>query len=86
MNYALLAVARQSRSKRAPSPLTIPQPLRREKLLRYAQFYLALSRRKFKFDIFRVQVSATQICKFDFKFGRKKAKAKYREMILNVLK
>ena len=43
-------------------------------------------RREFKFDIFRVQVSAAQICKFDFKFERKRVKAKYFEMIFGVLK
>ena len=33
-------------AKSLPTPFN-PLPLRREKLLRYAQFYLALSRRKF---------------------------------------
>ena len=50
----------------------LSNPTARERLLRYAQFYLVLERRKFKFDVFRVRVSATQICKFDFKFKYKK--------------
>ena len=52
-------------AKEPPSPLTIPYPLRREKLLHCVQVYLALSRRKFKFDIFRVRVSVAQIYKFE---------------------
>ena len=67
MNYALLAVARQSRSKRAPFPLN--DPLRRERW-RHC-FALQAKRREFKFDIFKVRVSVTQICKFNFKFERK---------------
>jgi len=45
----------------------LSNPTAREMLLHYVQVYLALSRRKFKFDVFKVQVSAAQICKFDFK-------------------
>ncbi|WP_298057806.1 hypothetical protein, partial [uncultured Campylobacter sp.] len=49
----------------------LSNPTARERLLRYAQFYPVLSRRKCKFDIFKMWVSVAQICKFNFKFERK---------------
>jgi len=41
------------------------------------QVYLALSRRKCKFEIFKIRVSVIQICKFDFKFERKKSRRRF---------
>ena len=38
----------------------LSNPTAREMLLHYVQVYLALSRRKFKFDVFKVQVSAAK--------------------------
>ena len=38
-----------------------------------------------KFTFLKMRVSASKICKFDFKFDRKKDKAKYFEMDLNVV-
>ena len=46
-------------------------PAAREKLLHCVQVNLALSRRKCKFDIFKIRVSVDKICKFGFKFERK---------------
>ena len=43
----------------------LSNPTAREMLLHYVQVYLALSRRKFKFDVFKVRVSAAQIYKFE---------------------
>ena len=48
-----------------------PTPLHVRGCCTACRLNLTLSRHKFKFNIFEVRVSATQICKFDFKFERK---------------
>ena len=47
-------------------------------------FALLAKRREFKFSIFAVRVSVSQIYKFGFKFERSNDKAKYREMVFRV--
>jgi len=51
------------------SPLPPTYPTARE---RWRHSFADAKRRKFKFSIFAVRVSVTQICKFNFKFERKK--------------
>ncbi|WP_298792846.1 hypothetical protein, partial [uncultured Campylobacter sp.] len=43
----------------------LSNPTARERLLHCVQVYLAPPRRKCKFDIFKIRVSVTQICKFE---------------------
>jgi len=55
-------------AKSLPTPFNPPPPTT---LLRWRHSFADAKRRKFKFSIFRVWVSASKICKFDFKFERK---------------
>ena len=70
-------------AKSLPTPFNPPPPTT---LLMWRHGFARAKRRKFKFSIFKVRISATQICKFNTKFDRNKDKAKYREMIFRVLK
>ena len=90
MNYALLAALKESAStrrgkaeaKELPSPLTIPQPLRREELLHCVQV---------KFDaiasrVLNLHFQDAGLGGSNLQIWLLKIKARYRETIFRVLK